>query len=119
MTSEDYEDILYDNRILRWSARILGTLEVIALLSLAYGQLIIENAKIYAVGDDLLDQIFEFMVRDMAKFALQLYSKTSSTKVQQLLCMAMVRKPAANPARMQRIWKEQVLSQKGAYEMNP
>ena len=85
----------------------------------AYGQLIIENAKIYAVGDDLLDQIFEFMVRDMAKFALQLYSKTSSTKVQQLLCMAMVRKPAANPARMQRIWKDQVLSLKGAYEMNP
>jgi len=40
MTSEDYEDILYDNRILRWSARILGTIEVVFLFSLAYDQLI-------------------------------------------------------------------------------
>ncbi|MFZ4563395.1 MAG: hypothetical protein ACOYNU_08460 [Bacteroidales bacterium] len=39
MDSEVYEDILYDNRILRWSARILGTLEGALLLSLAYDQL--------------------------------------------------------------------------------
>jgi hypothetical protein len=40
MTSEEYEDILFDHRILRWSARIMGTLEVLFLLSLAYDQLI-------------------------------------------------------------------------------
>jgi hypothetical protein len=39
MTSEEYDDILYNNRILRWSARILGTLEVAFLLYLAYDQL--------------------------------------------------------------------------------
>jgi hypothetical protein len=31
MTSEDYEDILYEHRVLRWSARILGTIEVALL----------------------------------------------------------------------------------------
>jgi hypothetical protein len=36
MTSEEYEDILYDHRILRWSARILGTIEVVLLLYLSF-----------------------------------------------------------------------------------
>ena len=34
MTSEEYEDILYDHRILRWSARILGTIEAALFLYL-------------------------------------------------------------------------------------
>ncbi|HNY01848.1 MAG TPA: hypothetical protein PKG48_04635 [Bacteroidales bacterium] len=40
MTPDEYDDILYDHRILRWSARILGSLEAGFLLSLAYDQLI-------------------------------------------------------------------------------
>lgn len=39
MTSEEYEDILYDHRILLWSARILGTIEVIFLSYLAISEL--------------------------------------------------------------------------------
>jgi hypothetical protein len=40
MNSEEYEDILYDYRILRVSARILGTLEAGCLMLLAYDQII-------------------------------------------------------------------------------
>lgn len=40
MTSEEYEDILFNHRILRWSARIVGTLEALFLFYLAYGQVI-------------------------------------------------------------------------------
>ncbi len=36
MDSEIYEDILYDNRILRWSARILGTIEVVLLFYMTF-----------------------------------------------------------------------------------
>jgi hypothetical protein len=36
MTSEEYEDILYNHRILRWSARILGTFEVVLLFYLTF-----------------------------------------------------------------------------------
>jgi len=36
MTSEAYEDILYNHRILRWSARILGTIEVVLLFYLTF-----------------------------------------------------------------------------------
>ena len=38
MTSEEYEDILYNHRILRWSARILGTIEVVLLFYLNFNE---------------------------------------------------------------------------------
>lgn len=84
----------------------------------AYGQLLIEKAAIEKVDDDLMDQIFDFMVRDFSKFALQLYSKTSSTAKQMEICMRMIKKPVANPQRFNRIWEEQVYALKGAYRMN-
>ncbi len=40
MDPEVYEDILYENRILRWSARILGTVEAGFFIYLAYDQMI-------------------------------------------------------------------------------
>ena len=85
----------------------------------AYGQLIIENAKAQAVGDDLLDQIFDFMVRDFSKYALQLFSKPSSTPQQMELCQRMIMKPVVDGARFERIWSEQVHSLRDAYEMSP
>ena len=40
-----------------------------------YAQLILENAAIYAVDDDLLDQIFDVFVRDFSRHALGLHCK--------------------------------------------
>lgn len=71
-----------------------------------YGQLIIENAKILDIPDALLDQVFDFMVRDFSKFALQLYSKTSSTQVQMDLALKMLRKPVADQARFEKVLAE-------------
>jgi acyl-CoA dehydrogenase len=84
-----------------------------------YGQLVLENALIYRVEDDLIDQIFDFMVRDFSRFALQLYSKPSSTSQQMDYCMRMMKKPAVNRKRYQRVWKEYVHALNGVYEMNP
>ncbi len=84
-----------------------------------YGQLILENAAIYAVDDDLIDQIFDFMVRDFSKFALQVLSKPSATPEQVDYCRRMIMKPAFDAARYNRVWNEQVLPLKDAYEMNP
>jgi acyl-CoA dehydrogenase len=83
-----------------------------------YGQLIIENAKIYGIDDALLDQIFDFMVRDFSKFALQLYSKPSSTEAQMEQCLKMIKKPIVDEERYQKVWSEQVLTLKGQYSMN-
>lgn len=84
-----------------------------------YGQLILENARLYAVDDDTVDQIFDFMVRDFSRYALQLYSKPSSTPAQMELCLKMLRKPIADTARYQRVWRDSVYALRGAYEMNP
>jgi acyl-CoA dehydrogenase len=71
------------------------------------------------VDKDLLDQIFDFMVRDFSKYALQLYSKPSSTEKQMELCMKMIRKPAVDEARYERVLKNHVYALKDVYEMNP
>ena len=84
----------------------------------AYGQLIVENAKIYKVEDEFVDQIFDFMIRDFSKFALQLYSKTSSTDAQMDFSMQMIKKPVQNPERFNRIWGKYVEPLNNAYEMN-
>ncbi|HOX39746.1 MAG TPA: acyl-CoA dehydrogenase family protein [Candidatus Brocadiia bacterium] len=86
----------------------------------AYGQLIIEyrNLEPEQVSEDLLDQIFDFMVRDFSKFSLQLYSKTQSTPKQMAICLKMVKKPVVDQARYGRIWNEHVYALKGQYAMN-
>jgi acyl-CoA dehydrogenase len=85
----------------------------------AYGQLIIEKGKMDGLGDDLLEQIFDFMVRDFSKFALQLYAKTSSTEAQMEGCLKMIRKPVVDEERFQRVWQKEVLPLTDTYEMNP
>ena len=82
-----------------------------------YGQLILENAKIYKVETEVLDQIFDFMVRDFSKFALQMYSKPSSSEGQMAQCLKMIRKPVVDDARYGKVWSEHVLKMKDQYRM--
>jgi acyl-CoA dehydrogenase len=96
---------------------LLGLGEIFTLV--VYGQLVLENVRIYQVDDDLVDQIFDFMVQDLSRFALQLYSKPSSTPQQMDCFLRMIKKPAVNLTRYQRVWKEYVHALNGAYEMNP
>ncbi len=84
-----------------------------------YGQLIIEKAKIDNLSDDILDQIFDFMVRDFAKYALQIYSKTGSTEKQMEFCLKMIKKPASDMQRFQNVWRNHVKVLNNTYEMNP
>lgn len=95
---------------------LLGLGEIFTLI--VYGQLILENANIYQLEDDLVEQIFDFMVRDFSKFALQLYSRQGSSEGQMELLQKMFRKPVVNGERYQRVWENQVYALKGAYEMN-
>lgn len=83
-----------------------------------YGQLILENCGIYKVDDDTIDQIFDFMVRDLTKFAVQLHGKPSSTPPQMGYCIKMIRKPVVDEARYERVWRDSVYALKDAYEMN-
>jgi len=85
-----------------------------------YGQCILEESKLTNVDDDIIDQIFDFLVRDFSKFALQLYSKNGSTTAQQDACLKMIMKQSCTEDdinRSERIWKE-VEKLDDAYEMN-
>jgi len=84
-----------------------------------YGQLILENAKILGIDDAVIDQIFDVMIRDFSKFALQLYTKGSTTFVQQLICKKMVKRPAVDQKRLNYVWETYVYTMKDQYEMNP
>jgi len=85
----------------------------------AYGQLLIEKSQMDGVEDDLLDQIFDFMVRDFSKYALNLYEHPRSSRSQMDLCLTMIEKPLENQARFDRIWQNHVYALKDRYEMNP
>ncbi len=83
-----------------------------------YGQLILENAKIYELEDELVDQIFDFMVRDFSKFALNLFSKASTSEAQMGYLQNMIKKPAVDADRFAKILNEHVFALKDIYEMN-
>ena len=84
-----------------------------------YGQLLIEKSQIDGVEDALLDQIFDFMVRDFSKYALELYEHPRGSRPQMDLCLSMIEKPVLNEARFDRIWQNHVYAIKDIYEMNP
>jgi acyl-CoA dehydrogenase len=86
--------------------------------SVVCGQLVLENAPTYSVANDLLDQVFDALVRDFSRHALGLNSKPSSTPQQMDLCLRMLRRPAVDPARFGSVWKQQVEPIKDAYEVN-
>jgi acyl-CoA dehydrogenase len=85
----------------------------------AYGQLILESAAIQGVDDELIDQIFDFMVRDFSRYALDLYSTTSTTPEQAEHCLKMIRRPNLDPDRFEQVWQKHVMTQVDAYEMTP
>jgi acyl-CoA dehydrogenase len=97
-------------------AFLLAGGEIFALV--VYAQLLLENAPIYGIDDDLLDQIFDFMVRDMSKFALGLMSQPSSTERQADCCRRMMQKAVHDPGRYARVWEKHVAPLSGAYEMS-
>ncbi len=95
---------------------LLALGELFALV--VYAQLLLENARIYEIDEILIDQIFDFMVRDFSKFALQLYGKPSSTAQQMELCQRMIRKAEVDPDRYEQVWQDHVYALKDLYEMN-
>ena len=84
-----------------------------------YGQLILENAEIYDIPVEVLDQIFDVMVRDFSRFALEFHNKPSSSEAQMDYARRMIRKPVVDEARYHNVWNTHVFAMKGQYQMNP
>jgi acyl-CoA dehydrogenase len=84
-----------------------------------YAQLIAENAKVYGLDDDPVDQMFDCFVRDFSSFAQELHAKPSSTEPQMACCIRLIRKPAFDARRYEHVWMDHVHALKGVYEMSP
>ncbi|MBT3983319.1 MAG: acyl-CoA dehydrogenase [Bacteriovoracaceae bacterium] len=93
---------------------LLALGEILTLV--AYGQLLLENKKIENVEDDLMEEIFDFMIRDFSTYALTLYSKTSNTDAQKEMALKMIKSPIHNQERFDKIWNDKVYAMKGQYK---
>jgi acyl-CoA dehydrogenase len=83
-----------------------------------YGQLILEQAQLTGLDNDVVDQIFDVFVRDFCSYAVDLHGQASSTPAQQAWALEHVRKPVTDADRFGRVL-EQVLALDGAYAMQP
>jgi len=84
-----------------------------------YGQLILENAKLLGIDDALIDQIFDIMIRDFSKYAMQLYTKGSTTLIQAQICRRMLKRPVVDTKRFAAVYETYVAPMKDTYAMNP
>lgn len=85
---------------------------------IAYAQLVLENSRLYDVGDDLMEQIFTFLVKDFSGFALRMLLDHNNSVAQQDLFRQMLKQPLLDDERFERVWNEQVLALRDCYEMS-
>lgn len=85
----------------------------------AYAQLVLENAKINTIEKEIIDEIFNFMIRDISGYALNVILNFNNSEAQEGYLYKMIKKPIYNKEISDKVWEEQVLSLIGAYEMNP
>ena len=85
---------------------------------IVYGQLILEQAALTGLDADMLDQIFDFQIRDFNMYAVALHGKPTATTAQQDWALRAIRKSVPDAERFHRVW-ERVKAYDGAYEMAP
>jgi acyl-CoA dehydrogenase len=83
-----------------------------------YGQLILEQARITGLDDEVVDQIFAVLVQDFSVAAVDLNGKASSTEAQQAIALAALRKPVVDAERFENVWAR-VRALSGVYAMHP
>ncbi|MFJ7176139.1 acyl-CoA dehydrogenase family protein [Streptomyces massasporeus] len=81
-----------------------------------HGQLVLEQAGLTGLDEDVLDELFAVLVRDFSGHAVELHGKDSATEQQQEWALASVRRPVVDQARTQRVW-QRVEALSGTYEM--
>ncbi len=95
---------------------VLSVGQLFALV--VHGQLILEQARLTGLDEDVLDELFAVLVRDFSAHAVELHGKDSATGPQQQWALAAVRRPVTDEARSARVWAR-VEALSGAYEPAP
>jgi acyl-CoA dehydrogenase len=82
-----------------------------------YAHLILEAAPLWEVDDDTVDTIFDVLVRDFSRQALQLHLEPGATAAQADGCLGLLHRPASDPERSARVWSEKVHALRESYRM--
>ncbi|MFF7167058.1 acyl-CoA dehydrogenase family protein [Streptomyces sp. NPDC008086] len=93
---------------------VLAVGQLFALV--VHGQLVLEQAALTGLDEDVLDELFAVLVRDFSGHAVELHGKDSATGPQQEWALASVRRPVVDEARTERVW-QRVEALSGTYEM--
>jgi len=84
-----------------------------------YAQLILENLRHYTVAEVVVNQIFNFLVREFSQFALyQLSNYVNSEDQKKYLQLILMKTPVIDPAQEEEMWNNHVSPLIGAYTMN-
>jgi acyl-CoA dehydrogenase len=84
---------------------------------IVYGQLFLENVKHYDIENDLIEQVFDFIIRDFSGYAVALQGKSCVTEAQADNALKMISRPVIDEKRFMNIWENQVYPLKDEYEM--
>ncbi len=82
---------------------------------IVYAQLILEEKDIYGIDDDLLEQIFGFLIRDYSSYALKMVVGYENSAKQEEIYRRMIMKPAMAKGSFNRVFEKQVLVLKDSY----
>jgi len=86
---------------------------------IVYAQLILEKREYYSIDDDLLEQIFGFLIRDFSGYALNMVVGYQNSEDQEKIFREMMKKPVMDSEIFNRVFENQVLTLNGSYHMNP
>lgn len=85
---------------------------------IAYAAVILEQADLTGYENAaVMDQMLQVFVNDINAHALKLYNKASTDDNQQAWCMKLIRRPAHDSSREDKVYEE-ILSLAGTYQMN-
>jgi acyl-CoA dehydrogenase len=82
-----------------------------------YAQLVLENARLYAVDTDLIEQIFTFLIADFSASALKMIVGQDNSSAQEEIFRQMLKKPVKDDQGWQRLWQI-VYDHRDAYIIN-
>ncbi|RPJ56003.1 MAG: acyl-CoA dehydrogenase [Dehalococcoidia bacterium] len=83
-----------------------------------YGQLVLENMKLYNIDPAIIDEIFKFIVSDCSQFALTVFTNHENSPEQEKYLLSLMKKPVRDEAKFKEVWEKYVFSLTDQYVMN-
>lgn len=80
-----------------------------------YAQLILENAKLHKLSDELVNEIGSFLVKDFSRNVWQLLLEQDVSLEQEEIFRAMMKKPERNSESSNLVWENEILPLKDVY----